>query len=167
MRERLKRIRNPVLLGVGVIAPLGVLAVNGAAFLMQHLSQFSLTIAGLTALSCLLLNGLAARQAMDIARRNATPLFTEYRRWIITLAVIAVLISAAVATWLTYQGMQNPNQLPDVKSVLGALVALGMPFLLTYAERGVLRRFRRLGRFGRGRPMDPPPQPRTNSTPQV
>ena len=165
MRDRLKRIRNPVFLVVGVIPPLGVLAVNGAAFLMQHLSQFSLTIAGLTALSCLLLNGLAARQAMDIARRNATPLFTEFRRWIISLAVVAVLLSAAVATWLTYQGMQNPNQLPDIKSCLGALVALGMPFALTYAERGVLRRF---VRFGRGRPTEPPPpQPRTNSTPQV
>jgi hypothetical protein len=165
MRDRLKRIRNPVLLIVGVIAPLGVLAVNGAAFLMQHLSQFSVTIAGLTALSCLLLNGLAARQAMVIARRNATPLFTEYRRWIICLAVVAVLLSAAVATYLTYQGMQNPRQLPDVKSVLGALVALGVPFLLTYAERGVLRRF---VRFGRGRPTEPPPpRPRTNSTPQV
>jgi hypothetical protein len=160
MRERLKRIRNPVLLFVGVIAPLGVLAVNGAAFVMQHLSQFSLTIAGLTALSCLLLNGLAARQAMDIARRNATPLFTEYRRWIITLAVIAVLISAAVATWLTYQGMQNPKGLPDIKSVLGSLVALGMPFLLIYAQRGVLRR------FGRRQRMEPP-QPSTNRTPQV
>ncbi|MFZ0214658.1 MAG: hypothetical protein WAM30_01830 [Candidatus Dormiibacterota bacterium] len=138
--RRLKRFGNIAIIVVGLISPLGVLAVNGAAFLMQHLSTFRLTIAVMSAVGCLVLNTLVARQALRFARQNAPAIYREYLRWIVVLAILAVLLSAAVSTYLTYEGMANPRHLPSLLAVLGSFVALAMPFALTYGERIVLRR---------------------------
>jgi hypothetical protein len=128
-----------ILIGIGVVTPAGVLAVNASAFIMQHLTQFRVTIAVCALLSGLILNGLTAIGALRYAHHSATPLFTEYRNWIIGLAVAAVLASSVVAAWLTYLGMANPRHLPDLLSVLGALLALGMPFCFTYVQRRLQR----------------------------
>lgn len=157
--SRWRRIGNIAVLVVGLIAPLGVLAVNGAVFLMQHVSTFRLIIAILTAVSGIVLNSLAARQALRFARTNLPLIYREYRRWILVLAVIGVLISVVVGTFLTYEGMANVAQLPSLAAVLGSLIALIMPFALTFGERLVLRplmevRSRRHAR--RQRPSPPP-----------
>ncbi len=124
---------------VGLIAPLSVLAVNGAVFLMQHVSTFRLIVAVLTAVSGIVLNTLAARQALRFAHLNLPLIYREYRRLIIVLAVIGVLVSVVVGTFLTYEGMADVNHLPSLAAVLGALVALIMPFALTFGDRLVLR----------------------------
>jgi hypothetical protein len=124
---------------VGLIAPLGVLAVNGAVFLMQHVSTFRFIVAVLTAVSGIVLNSLAARHALRFARVNYPLIYREYRRVIIVLAVIGVLISVVVGTFLTYEGMANVHDLPSLAAVLGSLVALIMPFALTFGERLVVR----------------------------
>jgi hypothetical protein len=137
--SKIKRVRELLLVFIGVITPVGVLAVNASAFIMQHLGEFRLTIAACALISALLLNGVSAYWALRYAERNATPLFTEYRIWIVSLAVLAVLISAGVTTVLTYLGMRDPNHLPDPLSVLGSLAALAMPFALTYIQRRIVR----------------------------
>jgi hypothetical protein len=144
---------------VGLIAPLSVLAVNGAVFLMQHVSTFRLIVAVLTAVSGIVLNTLAARQALRFAHLNLPLIYREYRRWIIVLAVLGVLVSVVLGTFLTYEGMANVHDLPSLAAVLGALVALIIPFVLTFGERLVLRpmmelRERRSAR--RERPTRPP-----------
>ena len=133
--RRIRRVRELLLVIIGVITPVGVLAVNASAFIMQHLGEFRLTIAACALISALLLNGVSAYWAIRYAERNANPLFTEYRWWIVSLAVLAVLISAAVTTVLTYLGMRDPRHLPDLLSVLGSIAALAMPFALTYVQR--------------------------------
>ncbi len=138
-QTRWRRLGNIAVLVVGLIAPLGVLAVNGAVFLMQHVSTFRLLIAVLTAVSGVVLNSLVARQALRFAHANLPLIYREYRRWIIVLAVIGVLVSVLLGTFLTYQGMANVRQLPSAAAVLGSLVALIMPFALTFGERMVLR----------------------------
>lgn len=137
--NRARRVRELLLVIIGVITPVGVLAVNVSAFIMQHLGEFRLTIAACALISALVLNGFSAYLALRFAERNATPLFTEYRWWIVSLAVIAVLISAAVTTVLTYLGMRDPRHLPDLLSVLGSIAALAMPFALTYLQRRIVR----------------------------
>lgn len=144
--NRVTRVRELLLVIIGVITPVGVLAVNVSAFIMQHLGEFRLTIAACALISALVLNGFSAYWALRYAERNANPLFTEYRIWIVTLAVLAVLISAGVTTVLTYLGMRDPRHLPDLLSVLGSLAALAMPFALTYVQRRIARpRQRRRG----------------------
>jgi hypothetical protein len=135
-----RRWRDVVLVVIGIVTPIGVLAVNASAFIMQHLNQFRVTIAVCALLSGLILNGLAAFWALGLARRRAAPLFSEYRHWVIGIAVIAVLASACIAAYLTYVGLNDPRHLPNPVSVLGALFALGMPFGLTYVQRRLLPR---------------------------
>lgn len=161
MTSRWRRLGNLTVLVVGLIAPLGVLAVNGAVFLMQHVSTFRLIIAVLTAVSGVVLNSLAARQALRFARLNLPLMYREYRRWIIVLAVIGVLVSVVLGTWLTYQGMANVQDLPSLAAVLGSLLALIMPFALTFGERMVLRpllELRERRQAQRNRPTAPPPR---------
>ena len=57
---RSRRVRESVLLTLGVITPIGILAVNFSAFVMAHLAQFRMGIAALALLSGLVLNGLTA-----------------------------------------------------------------------------------------------------------
>jgi len=54
-----RRAQELVILVVGVFTPLGVLAVNGSAFLMRHLPETRLVLAFAALLSGLLLNSLA------------------------------------------------------------------------------------------------------------
>ena len=157
--SRWRRIGNIAVLVVGLIAPLGVLAVNGAVFLMQHVSTFREIIAVLTVVSGVVLNSLAARQALRFAHANLPLIYREYRRWIIVLAVIGVLVSVSVGTLLTYEGMADVHDLPSLTAVLGSLVALIMPFALTFGERLVLRpalEMRARRQANRERPTRPP-----------
>jgi len=157
--SRWRQLGNVAVLVVGLIAPLGVLAVNGAVFLMQHVSTFREIIAAMTVVSGVVLNSLAARQALRFAHANLPLIYREYRRWIIVLAVIGVFISVSVGTLLTYAGMENVHDLPSLAAVLGSLVALIMPFALTFGERLILRpalEMRARRQAQRERPARPP-----------
>ncbi|TMD17293.1 MAG: hypothetical protein E6I98_14650, partial [Chloroflexi bacterium] len=85
-----RRFREAVLLTLGIITPLGILAVNVSAFVMANLPAFRLVIAGCALVSGLVLNGLTAWWVLRLASRNAHPLYREYRTWAIGAAVIIV-----------------------------------------------------------------------------
>ncbi|HVH62976.1 MAG TPA: hypothetical protein VNA65_05190, partial [Candidatus Dormibacteraeota bacterium] len=55
-----RRLREFLLLGLGVITPIGILAVNASAFVMVHLTEFRIGIAACALISGLVLNGLTA-----------------------------------------------------------------------------------------------------------
>ncbi|HLQ60688.1 MAG TPA: hypothetical protein VK131_02375 [Candidatus Acidoferrales bacterium] len=132
---RSRRFREMVLLVIGVTTPLGILMVNGAAFVMRYLAQFRIGVAVCALVSSLLLNGLTAWWLLALANRSAAPLYAEYRRWAIGVAGLLVLLTSAGAGYLTYLGMSNPARLPDPLSILVATLALGLPFAVTYAGR--------------------------------
>src|SRR5258708_35783618 len=90
-------MRETVLLTLGVITPVGILAVNISAFVMVHLDQFRVGIAACALISGLVLNGLTAWWLLRLASRNAPPLFREYRMWAIGVAVLTVLLTAGGA----------------------------------------------------------------------
>src|SRR5260370_41178398 len=54
-----RRLRESVLLTLGVITPVGILAVNASAFDMAHLTQFRIGFAACTWLTCPLIYGQA------------------------------------------------------------------------------------------------------------
>src|SRR2546427_369373 len=130
-----RRVREYVLLTLGVLTPLGILAVNASAFVMVHLTAFRLIIAGLALLSGLVLNGLTAWWLLRLASHRAQPLFREYRPWAIGAAVVIVALTAGGGGYLTYLGMQDPRHLPDSLSVVVAAFMLLLPFAVTFAGR--------------------------------
>jgi hypothetical protein len=132
---RSRRLRESILLSLGVITPVGILAVNVSAFVMSHLSQFRIGIAALALLSGLVLNGLTAWWLLRLASRSAGPLFREYRLWAIGAAVLIVALTAAGGGYLTYLGMRDPHRLPDALSMVVATFMLLLPLAVTFAAR--------------------------------
>jgi hypothetical protein len=134
-RLRSQRVREIVFLVVGASTPVGILAVNASAFVMQHLNQFAVGIAVCALISGLSLNGLTAWVALGRAERFAPQLFAEYRIWLHTAAVLIVIVSAGVGAWLTYLSMQRRDQLPNLYAVLTALWLLFLPVVMTFVAR--------------------------------
>ena len=132
---RSRRLREAVLLTLGVLTPVGILAVNISAFVMSNLTAFRLVIAGCALVSGLVLNGLTAWWILRLASRNANPLYSEYRVWAVGAAVIIVLLTAAGGGYLTYLGMRDPRRLPDSLSMVVASFMLLLPLAVTFAGR--------------------------------
>ena len=132
---RSRRVRESLLLTLGVVTPIGILAVNISAFVMVHLTQFRIGIAACALLSGLVLNGLTAWWLLRLASRNAPPLFREYRMWAIGVAVLIVALTAAGGGYLTYLGMRDPKRLPDTLSMVVATFMLLLPLAVTFAGR--------------------------------
>jgi len=132
-----RRLREIVLLSLGVITPLGILAVNISAFVMGHLPALRLIIAGCALVSGLVLNGLTAWWVLRLASRNANPLYREYRTWAIGAAVIIVAVTAGGGGYLTYLGMRDPTHLPDSLSIVVATFMLVLPLAVAFASRRI------------------------------
>jgi hypothetical protein len=132
---RSRRVRESVLLVLGVITPIGILAVNASAFVMSHLAQFRIGIAALALLSGLVLNGLTAWWLLRLASRSAGPLFREYRLWAVGTAVLIVALTATGGGYLTYLGMRDPRRLPDTLSMVVATFMLLLPLAVSFAAR--------------------------------
>jgi hypothetical protein len=132
---RSRRLREIALVALGVITPLGILAVNGSAFVMLHLAQFRIGIAACAVISGLVLNGLTAWWLLRMASRNAPPLYREYRTWAIGAAVLIVGLTAGGAGYLTYLGLRDPSRLPDPLSVVVATFTLLLPLAVAVAGR--------------------------------
>jgi hypothetical protein len=135
---RTRRLREAVLLTLGVITPVGILAVNASAFVMLHLDAFRLVIAGCAVLSGLVLNGLAAWWLLRLASIRAAALYREYRIWVIGAAVLVVGLTAAAGGYLTFLGLRDPRHLPDSLSIVVASIMLLLPFAVTFVGRRIV-----------------------------
>jgi hypothetical protein len=137
---RSRRARQIAFLVVGVTTPIGVLAVNGAAFVMAHLAAFRVGIAVCALVSSLFLNGLTAWLALRLASRRAPDIYREYRRWLIGLAAIIVVVSSGFAAYFTYLGMGDARHLPNRIAVITAGVLLLVPVVFYYVDLYLERR---------------------------
>lgn len=129
------RNREFVLWIVGIATPIGILGVNGAAFVMGHLAAFRLVIAACALVSSLLLNGITAVWVLRSVSAGFSSLYSEYRKWLIGAAGLVVLATSGFASYFTYVGMQDPRHLPNSVAVITAVLALGIPFALTWVGR--------------------------------
>ena len=128
------RMREIVFLAVGASTPVGILAVNGSAFVMQHLGGFRMAIAVSALISGLSLNGLTAYAAMARAERFA-PQVREYRVWLVAAVAAVVIVFSALGAYWTYESMQDPRRLPNIYAVLTAVWLLLLPVLTTLLAR--------------------------------
>jgi hypothetical protein len=149
-----RRLRELVLLTLGVITPIGILAVNVSAFVMGHLPAFRIVVAGCALVSGLVLNGLTAWWLLRLASRNANPLYREYRTWAIGISVVIVILTGAGGGYLTYLGMRDPTHLPDSLSMIVASFMLLLPLAVTFAGR-------RMAGLGGIIPVDEPVEPKS------
>ncbi|HKF74544.1 MAG TPA: hypothetical protein VKF59_00240, partial [Candidatus Dormibacteraeota bacterium] len=69
-RSGSQRRREIVFVVVGASTPVGILAVNASAFVMQHLGGFRIAIALCALVSGLSLNGLTAWALLDRTQRH-------------------------------------------------------------------------------------------------
>jgi hypothetical protein len=130
-----RQVREAIFLIIGVSTPIGILAVNGSAFIMDHLLQFRVAIAVCALASGLSLNGLGAWAALNRARRFAPDLYEEYRYWLVGGAVIIVVAWSVFGAYLTYQSMKDRAQLPNIYAVLTAIWLLILPVAVTFVSR--------------------------------
>jgi len=126
-----------LLVGIGVITPIGILVVNAAAFVMRNLVQFRIAIAACALVSSLVLNGLTASWLLRLAGRKSLSIYMRHRDWATILATIVVVGTAIGAAIFTYIGMSNPSHLPDGLAVLTSLLALLVPLAITWFSRMV------------------------------
>lgn len=124
-----KQRREAVFLFIGVVTPVGILAVNGSAYVMQHLDQFRLILAISALVSSLFLQGLAAYALLAAVQLRVPSLYAEYRRWAIGIAVAVVVIWSSLGAWGTYVSMKDPLALPDGRAVLVCIGLLALPFV--------------------------------------
>lgn len=124
-----------LLVVIGVITPVGILVVNAAAFVMRNLAQFRIGIAVCALISSLVLNGLTASWLLRLAGRREITVYIRHRDWATIVATIIVIGTSIGAAIFTYIGMSNPSHLPDGLAVITALLALLVPFGLTYFSR--------------------------------
>jgi hypothetical protein len=134
-RLNARQVREAVFLIIGVSTPLGILAVNGSAFIMDHLTQFRVVIGVCALASGLSLNGLGAWAALNRGRRFAPDLYAEYRYWLIGGAVLIVIGWSVFGAYLTYESMKDRNQLPNLFAVLTAIWLLILPVAITLVSR--------------------------------
>jgi hypothetical protein len=132
-----RRLREILLLALGVVTPIGILAVNLSAFVMGHLPALRLIIAGCALVSGLVLNGLTAWWVLRLASRNANPLYREYRTWAIGAAMLLVALTAGGGGYLTYLGLRDPSHLPDSLSMVVASFMLLLPLAVAFASRRI------------------------------
>ena len=124
-----------LLVAIGVITPIGILVVNGAAFIMRNLAQFRIGIALCALISSLVLNGLTASWLLRLAGRREISIYVQHRDWATVVATIVVIGTSIGAAIFTYIGMSNPSHLPDGLAVITALLALLVPLAITYFSR--------------------------------
>jgi hypothetical protein len=130
-----RQVREAVFLIIGVSTPIGILAVNASAFIMDHLLQFRVAIAVCALASGLSLNGLGAWAALNRGRRFVPDLYAEYKYWLIGGAVLFVLGWSVFGAYLTYESMKDRHQLPNLYAVLTAIWLLILPVAMTFLTR--------------------------------
>jgi hypothetical protein len=130
-----QQAREVVLLLVGISAPVGLLVVNGAAFVMEHLADFRLSIGIAVVASSLALSGLTAQVVLGRVAVFAPGLYSRYRLWMIGAAVVSVIAWSLLGGWGAYQSMADARTLPNVYAVLTALWLVALPFAMNLVSR--------------------------------
>jgi len=134
-----RHLVDVVLLLAGIAAPLGLLAVNGAVFIVNHLAEFRLSIGIAAVLSSLALSGLTAHTVLGRLAASIPDLYARCRLWMIGAAVVSVVAWSLLGGWGAYQSMSDARSLPNIYVVLTALWLLALPFVMSYISRRLRR----------------------------
>jgi hypothetical protein len=130
---------------IGAVTPVGLIVVNLAAFIMRHLVEFRFSIAVCAFISAIMLNTWAAINIYKRAKqwKPGHVLTREDNQEVMLIAGMAIVIAVAVLTaYFCYQGLADPNNLPNAQTFITGLVAIGIPIALkAMFDRGARRGF--------------------------
>lgn len=145
-RMTLRQLLDVVLLVAGISAPIGLLVVNGAAFVMSHLADFRFSIGVAAVLSSLALSGLTAHTVLGRVAAYVPDLYARFRQWMIGAAAVSVIAWSLLGGWGAYQSMSDAKSLPNVYVVLTALWLLALPFVMSFISKRLRRASEARGR---------------------
>jgi hypothetical protein len=157
----LKRWTIPI---IGAVTPVGLIVVNIAAFIVNHLSQFRWSITVAAFVSSMMLNswfGINLYRVLQ-RRRPDSSLVQERNQEMVLVGGVAVVIAASVlAALFCYWGLGDPKSLPNAATFLSGAVAIAIPLLL----QSIFGRESR--RAARARGTDPRVTPGPRGTPSA
>ena len=126
-------LRRWTIPAIGALTPVGLIVVNIAAFIVNHLDQFRWTISVLAFVSGLMLNSWTALKIYRVARLRWPnhPLLEERNQEVVLVGGIAIITVIAFVTALfCYQGLSNAKDLPNSTTFITGVVAILIPILL-------------------------------------
>lgn len=137
VRGMRRSTRARLLALLAVITPAGLVLVNIAAYVMANLAAFRLAITVFAVVSTILLNGITALAAYRLLETRFHD--HSWLGWIfqprhvrsnaVCGAFLLVLV-ATIAGELTYKGLSDPRQLPNLSTFLAGLLGLAVPLVL-------------------------------------
>jgi len=143
LAQVLRRPHPWVIPAVGAFTPLGLLVVEGSAFVMRHLAAFRLVITTLALLSGVFLNSWVLLQLYRVFRaRWPSHRFArdDAQEVLVAVGVAVVLIVSLLTAYFCFKGLENPDRLPNWEILVSAGIALLGPVLLNavFSRRRVL-----------------------------
>jgi hypothetical protein len=137
MRGMRRSTRARLLAALAVITPAGLVSVNVAAYVMANLAAFRLAITVSAVVSTIVLNGITAVAGYRLLEARFKDhgwlgwLFQP--RHVLSNAVCGaflLIVVAAIGGELTYRGLSDPRQLPNLSTFIAGLLGLAVPLVL-------------------------------------
>lgn len=170
--SRLRRWAIPV---IGAVTPVGLIVVNIAVFIANHLLAFRWTIAVLAFVSGMMLNGWVGLKIYRLFQRRFSEhvLAAETNQDMVLVGGMAVIIGISFVTALfCWLGLSNEANLPNATTFLTGILAILVPFALQFIFERALNRGSRRTAAGRLRAplssssLPPPPPPPFSQPPE-
>jgi hypothetical protein len=163
-RDLAGALRRWTIPAIGALTPVGLIVVNIAAFIVNHLAQFRLGISVLAFVSGLMLNSWTALKIYRVAKNRfpARGPLQERNQEVMLVAGIALVTAISfVEALFCYNGLSNERDLPNSPTFILGIVAIAIPILLQglfarlLGDRTPVADSERVD----GYPLPPPPAP--------
>lgn len=127
------RLRRWTIPAIGALTPIGLIVVNIAAFIVNHLDQFRLGISVLAFVSSMMLNSWTALKIYHIAKLRwpHNGLLDDRNQEVVLVAGIFLMIAISfVEALFCYNGLGSQKDLPNAATFYLGVVAIAIPILL-------------------------------------
>lgn len=162
-------LRRWTIPAIGALTPLGLIAVNISAFIVQHLAAFRLGISVLAFVSSVMLNSWTALKIYRVASRRFPRygLLQEHNQELVLVVGMALIVAISfVEALFCYNGLGNERDLPNSATFILGVVAIAIPILLQ-GLFGRLLGHKGSGRVGQRVELHPPPPPPAPTSPWI
>lgn len=118
---------------IGALTPVGLIVVNIAAFIVNHLQEFRLGISVLAFVSGMMLNCWTALKVYRIAKARWPHhglLDDSNQEVVLVASLLVIIIISFVEALFCYQGLSSQKDLPNAATFYLGVVAIAIPILL-------------------------------------